>query len=98
MPLLKGKRPSVQVTVDCGFPHVKDFVTVTVTGLSWVRSDSIIVCTPVPYQSADRDFVDTIIEGIRAVASNNVPGLSFDLTVMGDHGVAGKYIINCLGD
>lgn len=87
----------MQPTVDFGPVAQEEFDTppVTVTA-PWVQSTTRIVCTPSGVATSDHDPDDYIVEGVRAVVQNIIPGVSFDLIGIAPGGTWGKYKISLL--
>ena len=73
------------------------YTTKTITGQSWVTSDSFINCRVNGLTTADHDAEDAILEGIRFEINNIVAGVGFDIIGHAPDGTYGKYKIKCLG-
>ena len=75
-------------TVDFGTTGDTD-ATVTVTGLSWILTSSIIVCTVVGEDAA--------VQSIQAYADNIVDGVGCDIIAHAPDGADGTFTVNCIG-
>ena len=73
------------------------YVTKTVTGQSWVTTDSYIICKVLGGITVDHDAEDAIIEGVRFEINNIVNGVGFDLIGHAPEGTYGKYSVKCIG-
>lgn len=71
--------------------------TVTLTGLPWVTSGSIIVCNPFGGSTPDHGPEDAFVEDLAAYATNLVPGVGFDIQCYAPRGTWGRYLINATG-
>lgn len=69
----------------------------TVTGLSWVTTDTFITCKVLGNTTADHDVEDAILEGVRFEINNIVAGVGFDIIGHAPEGTYGKYKIKCIG-
>jgi hypothetical protein len=94
-----GVQKITGVTVDFGtLVNVEDTrATATVGGQSWVTANSVITATLSQTQTADHDFEDGGIEGVSAVCTNLVPGVSFDIIATAIEGSRGTYKFDCIG-
>ena len=73
------------------------YVTKTITGQSWVKSDSFIDCKIVGLTSSDHTVEDAILDGIKFDINNIVVGTGFDIVGHALEGTYGKYSIRCFG-
>ena len=91
--------PSISATVNFGFASGKqgDDAVVTVTGCSWVTSNSKITCSLAAVTTPDHDPEDPVIEGLTAYAANLVPGVGFDIYCYAPNGTWGRYTVNAIG-
>lgn len=86
-------------TTDFEFPtgFEGDTSSVTLTGLTWVGANSIIVCHSDGATNSDHDPEDPMLEGIVSYAANLVVGVGFDILTLAPSGTWGRYLINCTG-
>lgn len=90
---------ALQVLVDFGFSagNEGDIARTTVTGLTWVLSNSIIICGGAAIPTPDHSGDDMIAEGIVAYAENLVAGVGFDVVAYAPQNTWGRYYINAIG-
>lgn len=82
-----------QVEVDFG--DVEDTTAYGTGYASWVRADSVIVCTPDPVGGADHNGEEAAVEGVTAVVTYIEPGIGFDIIATCTNGTWGRYLFNC---
>jgi hypothetical protein len=89
----------LQVLVDFGFSVANegDIARTTVTGLTWVTANSIILCNPFAGATPDHTADDAIVEGLVAYAENIVAGVGFDVVAYAPNNTWGRYLINVTG-
>lgn len=78
------------------FGNIEDLAKATITA-PWVQADSKIEVLPAASQLPDHDVEDFLIEGIRLMATNIVPGVSFDILAHAPDSTSGKYNVNYSG-
>jgi hypothetical protein len=71
------------------------YVVKTVTGLSWVASDSCISCRLLGGTSTDHDVEDAVLEEVKFEINNIVVGTGFDIIGYAPNGTYGKYTVKC---
>ena len=85
----------LQVTIDFGSTR-SDMAHVTVSGISWVTTNSIIVATPVA-KSGYNTIEEVLLEELHVTIGNLVAGVGFDIYVYAPRSTSGQYNINILG-
>lgn len=83
-----GGGNAFQATVDFGTTGDTD-ATVTVTGLSWILTTSIIVCTVVGEDAA--------VQSIQAYATHIIDATGCDIVAHAPEGADGTFTVNCIG-
>jgi hypothetical protein len=71
------------------------YVVKTVTGQSWVASDSCISCRLLGGTSTDHDVEDAVLEEVKFEINNLVVGTGFDIIGYAPNGTYGKYTVKC---
>lgn len=94
-----SRPPATNVTVDFGSAGNTNVAKV-VTGVSWVQSTSVIVCSPTTAATSDRlaGAEDPVIEGLVSAVGGLVAGTGFTLYVAAAVRKAyGKFLFSCVG-
>jgi hypothetical protein len=94
IPMFEGYGPNDGVDGPRPLVDGQEETTARVTVLApYVRSQSIIVCSPMGIPTADHDPEDVVVENIAAYGLNIVPGVSFDIMGYAPTNTWGKYLI-----
>lgn len=88
--------PQQSGTAVVDFGNLDDMAKATIIA-PWVQPDSKIDVLPAASQLPDHDVEDFLIEGIRLMATNIVPGESFDILAHAPDSTSGKYNVNYSG-
>jgi hypothetical protein len=70
--------------------------TITVNGLSWINTQSVIMLTFAGTTPDHEDPDDAQVEGLTAYAGNIVPGQGFDIFATAPSGTWGQYQITAI--
>jgi hypothetical protein len=95
-----GSGNFVAATVDFGAYPGSNHAAVTVTGATWVTSNSVVVCMPTDLATADRadGSEDAAVEQLTVAVRSRVAGTGFSLDAAPGNGRAiGKYLVHCSG-
>ena len=73
--------------------------SLTITGQSWVASNSMIVCSPSMIATTSRaeGAEDSIVEGLVVAAHTKVVGTGFKVTAYAPFGTSGVHAVDCTG-
>lgn len=69
---------------------------VTVSGLSWINEESIIILTFAGVTADHQDPDDAQVEGLTACVGNLAPGVGFDILAVAPNGTWGHYQITAI--
>jgi hypothetical protein len=93
-----GGTYSLQVEVNFGpITGENSNTSVTVTGQSWVATDSVIIANPFAGATDDHSADEVVAEGLTAYIENVVAGVGFDVVAYAPNGTWGDYFINVIG-
>ena len=87
---------ALMVPVDFG-TAASDMAVTTVTGALWARSRGPRPMAVVVGREDADDDEDALIEGITAVITNIVDGVSFDVVAHAPHSTGGVYLVQVIG-
>jgi hypothetical protein len=70
--------------------------TITVNGLSWITTQSVINLTFAGVTANHEEPDDAQVEGLTAYAGNIVPGVGFDIFASAPNGTWGQYQVTAI--
>jgi hypothetical protein len=68
----------------------------TVTGLSWINAQSIVMLTFAGITTDHEEPDDAMVEGLTAYVGNLVPGVGFDIFASAPLGTWGRYQVTAI--